>query len=128
MLKHITTSRLIYAAVSLGIALLIVWGATQAAPPIPKLFAQQDKLEHFLAFGALTLWITAFFGPRHIGLSSALAVLAGIGLELVQAFLIPTRSGSLMDLLASIAGVVACAAFVMICRSLIRSRRVSASA
>ena len=125
MTRFMTPKRLLLGAMSVGIALIIFWGATADIPPIPKLFSQQDKLEHVAAFGALTVWLAAFVGPRNWIYAAGIAALGAVGLELVQAFFIPTRSGDLPDLIASLFGVVAASAFIFYARLMIRSRRTS---
>ncbi|MAK60074.1 MAG: hypothetical protein CMK09_03755 [Ponticaulis sp.] len=108
---------------TLLLTILIVWGALRAAPPIPKFFDQQDKLEHILAFGALTLWLTALTGPRRWKLAGGLAVCAAIGLELAQTFLVASRQGSLPDLIASLIGIVLATLFVISVRHVIRNQK-----
>jgi len=121
----LSQSRVFYAGVSLFLVALIAWGATTAVPPIPKLFAQQDKLEHIMAFGALTLWLSVLFGTRNLVLVAGLAVLGSISLEWVQSALSATREGSWGDLLASLTGVALAVGFVMSARHFIRTRRVA---
>lgn len=123
MTDLMTPKRLFLGAVSLFIGGLILWGATADIPPIPKLFSQQDKLEHFAAFGALMLWLSAFLGPKNWMYAACIASSCAIGLELAQAFLVPTRTGDLPDLMASFAGVAASVGFIFYVRSTVRSRR-----
>ena len=117
----------IYGAVILLMVMVIAWGALQAAPPIPKLFSWQDKVEHFLAFSGLTLWLTALLRPSRIWIAAGLATLGAIVLEVAQTTLTSTRSGSVDDLLASIAGVVLAMAFVMFARHLSPVRSLKAA-
>ena len=76
--------RALYFAMPLAVAIVIAWGAFSSVPPIPKLFEQQDKVEHLLAFGALSFWLLAALGPRRTVLAACLSVGAAVGLELVQ--------------------------------------------
>lgn len=116
-------SRIIYAFGSLFIVGLIGWGALNAVPPIPKIFPEQDKLEHICAFGALTLWLSALLGPKRIALYGGLAFLAAVALEVAQGLLSPTRSGDFPDLIASTTGILLAIGFVQLARWLIQSRR-----
>lgn len=110
--------KLIFAAMTLGLCALIGWGALAVAPPIPKFFHHQDKLEHILAFAALTLWITATLGPRHVWKAAAIALAAAVSLELAQGLLSETRSASLADAVASTLGTGMAALFVSLARRL----------
>ncbi|MAP96449.1 MAG: hypothetical protein CMK07_16000 [Ponticaulis sp.] len=114
--------RALYFAMPLAVAIVIAWGAFSSVPPIPKLFEQQDKVEHLLAFGALSFWLLAALGPRRTVLAACLSVGAAVGLELVQHVLIPSRSGSLADLSASLMGIVGALVFVIGVRHVIRNR------
>lgn len=118
-------SRVFYAGVSLFLVALIAWGATTAVPPIPKFFAQQDKLEHIMAFGALTLWLSVLFGTRNLVLVAILCGFGGIALEWTQSTFSASREGSLGDLVASFCGVALAVMFVNFVRYFIRSRGVA---
>lgn len=117
-----TPRRLISIALTLGLTALIAWGALRAVPPIPKLFDQQDKLEHILAFGALTLWLIVMFGPRNMIFCAAFAAAGAVALELSQHFFATGREGSFFDGLASLTGIVLAVVFVKTVRYLIRSK------
>ena len=72
--------------------------------PIPQLFAQEDKLHHFIGFFALSFSCRlAFLHIRLLWLAIG-CVLAGLLIEYAQA-LIPLRTASLYDALANTAGV-----------------------
>ena len=101
-----------YFLVTLLIVALIGWGAMSAVPPIPKLFDQQDKLEHIMAFAALTLWLAAMMGPKRIIFCALIAFLGAFALELAQGLLSQTRTGSLFDLVASAVGILLAVLFV----------------
>ena len=118
-----TPKRLFLGAVSIFIGALILWGATADIPPIPKFFSAQDKLEHFAAFGALMLWLSAFVGPRNWPYAALIAVCCAVGLEVVQANFVASRSGDIPDLIASLSGVAASIGVIFYVRLMIRSRR-----
>ncbi|MFQ5478041.1 MAG: VanZ family protein [Candidatus Binatia bacterium] len=65
-----------------------------------------DKLVHFLVYAVLALCgCRGFQGARlTLGVSIALVVIGG-GLEVVQAEVVPGRSGDLFDACANLAGV-----------------------
>lgn len=110
----------LYLCVTLGLVALLAWGALQATPPLPKLFYNQDKLEHLLAFSALTLWLTAMFRPSRMKLAAMIAFAGAVTLELAQAMLTTTRLGSLADLIASSVGIWLATAFVVLMRQVMR--------
>ena len=95
-----------YSIANIALLALIGWGALAYAPPIPKIFEQQDKLEHFLAFGAFMMWLTAMVRPSRWKLSLGVAILAAAGLEIAQATLTSSRSGDLPDFIASCSGIL----------------------
>lgn len=122
-----TPRRLISIALTLGLTALIAWGALRAVPPIPKLFDQQDKLEHILAFGALTLWLIAMFGPRNWLLCAGFAAAGAVALELSQHFFAAGREGSFYDGIASLIGIVLAVVFVRSMRHAIERKRALAA-
>ena len=72
--------------------------------PIPELFAQEDKLHHFIGFFALAFSCRlAFLHIRLLWLAIG-CVLAGLLIEYAQA-LLPLRTASFYDALANTAGV-----------------------
>ena len=72
--------------------------------PIPQVFAQEDKLHHFIVFFALAFSCRlAFLHIRLLWLAIG-CVLAGLLIEYAQA-LMPLRTASLYDALANTAGV-----------------------
>ena len=72
--------------------------------PIPQVFAQEDKLHHFIGFFALAFSCRlAFLHIRLLWLAIG-CVLAGLLIEYAQA-LMPLRTASLYDALANTAGV-----------------------
>lgn len=114
----------VYSFIVLGLIALIGWGALRDVPPIPKLFAGQDKLEHFLAFGALMLWLAAFLRPTRWKFCFLLAVGLALGLELAQAAFSASRSASVADFAASLAGISLASVFIVVVRrSFTRSAR-----
>ena len=77
-------------------------GHTTVAPNV----ANGDKIGHFVAYGALSLWFLQLFrrAPQRAGACIGLIAL-GVTLEGVQSFL-PYRSFDPMDMLANACGVV----------------------
>lgn len=72
--------------------------------PIPQVFAQEDKLHHFIGFFALAFSCRlAFLHIRLLWLAIG-CVLAGLLIEYAQA-LMPLRTASFYDALANTAGV-----------------------
>lgn len=72
--------------------------------PIPQVFAQEDKLHHFIGFFALAFSCRlAFLHIRLVWLAIG-CVLAGLLIEYAQA-LLPLRTASFYDALANTAGV-----------------------
>ena len=72
--------------------------------PIPELFAQEDKLHHFIGFFALAFSCRLAFLPVKLHWIAIGCVLAGLLIEYAQA-LIPLRTASLYDALANTGGV-----------------------
>lgn len=72
--------------------------------PIPQVFAQEDKLHHFIGFFALAFSCRlAFLHIRLVWIAIG-CVLAGLLIEYAQA-LLPLRTASFYDALANTAGV-----------------------
>jgi VanZ family protein len=114
----------VYSLFLLGLIVLIGWGALRDVPPIPKLFSGQDKLEHFLAFSALMLWLAAFLRPSRWKSCFLLAVGMALGLELAQAAFSVSRTASIADFAASLAGITLASVFIVAARrSFTRSAR-----
>ena len=72
--------------------------------PIPELFAQEDKLHHFIGFFALAFSCRLAFLPVKLHWIAIGCVLAGVLIEYAQA-LMPLRTASFYDALANTAGV-----------------------
>lgn len=72
--------------------------------PIPELFAQEDKLHHFIGFFALAFSCRLAFLPIRLVWLAIGCVLAGLLIEYAQA-LLPLRTASFYDALANTAGV-----------------------
>jgi len=72
--------------------------------PIPQVFAQEDKLHHFMGFFALAFSCRLAFLPVKLHWIAIGCVLAGVLIEYAQA-LIPLRTASFYDALANTAGV-----------------------
>ncbi len=86
------------------LALLILYGTLNPQPPGPPLTGHTDKLVHFLAFGALSLVLSAF-SVMPIRMMVPLVVAYGGAIELVQ----PSfgRTAAWGDFWANNAGVAA---------------------
>lgn len=106
-----------------GLTALIVWGALRSVPPIPKLFDQQDKLEHVMAFGALTLWLHVMFGPRNWRMCILLAIFGAFMLEICQSLFAYGRSLSLLDFAASLTGIGLAAWFIYRARLYVHQKK-----
>ena len=72
--------------------------------PIPQVFAQEDKLHHFMGFFALAFSCRLAFLPVKLHWIAIGFVLAGVLIEYAQA-LITLRTASFYDALANTAGV-----------------------
>lgn len=72
--------------------------------PIPQVFAQEDKLHHFMGFFALAFSCRLAFLPVKLHWIAIGCVLVGVLIEYAQA-LIPLRTASFYDALANTAGV-----------------------
>jgi VanZ family protein len=81
------------------------WFAFSPQPPGLK-FKDADKVQHLLAFGALTLvtGLAMAHGLRQTVWASAWMLLFAIFIELVQSQL-PTRTADVMDVLADSVGI-----------------------
>jgi hypothetical protein len=71
--------------------------------PGPGLFPYSDKLVHFAVFG-LVAFLGRWLGLRSVWLGAVL-VLHAVVSEVVQATLLPARSGDPLDALADVLGV-----------------------
>ncbi|MDX2236141.1 MAG: hypothetical protein NW203_01120 [Hyphomonadaceae bacterium] len=101
------------AAAAMGLALLGLWTAI-ALPAPPQLFPQQDKLEHFLAFGALAALVSVH-ARRMAGRLAAIGALTLI-VEIGQAALTTTRQASWPDVFAGLLGVLFAAGAIQLWR------------
>ncbi|PAA44175.1 hypothetical protein CJU80_05695 [Pseudomonas fragi] len=72
--------------------------------PIPQVFAQEDKLHHFMGFFALAFSCRLAFLPVKLHWIAIGCVLIGVLIEYAQA-LIPLRTASFYDALANTAGM-----------------------
>ncbi|MGO4957651.1 hypothetical protein ACTQ49_10340 [Luteococcus sp. Sow4_B9] len=98
-------SRLRPALVGLALIALVFqcWALYSPSAGGSQPFPHADKLVHLLLFGGVA-WLFLLAGARRaaaLGLSAIHAVVS----EIVQWQLIPTRSGSALDLLADFAGI-----------------------
>lgn len=92
------------AAIVLLAAVIVAGGLL----PLPELAAAGgfDKLEHFVAYFALTLLGSGIVPPERLWLVAARAFALGLAVELLQASLTTTRTADWVDVLANGAGVL----------------------
>lgn len=117
----------LYTAFLVLLVALIAWGGLRDVPPVPKFFEGQDKLEHLMAFSALTLWLAALVRPSRWQLAAGLSAMAALLLEVAQGLFSVHRSASLGDLLASMIGIALAAAFILAMRRTLVSRSAARS-
>lgn len=73
--------------------------------PIPEVFAQEDKLHHFIGFVALSMSCRLAFLHVRLHWIALGCVITGLLIEYAQEFM-PLRSASLYDALANACGVL----------------------
>jgi VanZ family protein len=84
----------------------IALGSLLTLPPVAPDLPQGDKLQHLLAYGALTAWFAQITASARALLRHAAGfVLLGAGLEVLQS-LNPDRQFEFADMLANAAGVL----------------------
>lgn len=97
------TTRLLAAAVAIGLLVLISW--LSLAPPgalsAPRIW---DKAQHALAYFALAVPVGIAAGRSGLVLAFVACVAAGAGLESLQAVMAIGRDGSFWDALANAIG------------------------
>ena len=91
-----------------GFALMIGFGILAVVQPqfMPQADAPYDKVLHATIFGTVTLF--GVFSTRNFDTAMVIAsliVIAGMGVEIVQAF-IPGRSAGILDALANMSGAI----------------------
>jgi len=86
-------------ALTVGLSLVLLFSPQGVGDPV---FANADKVVHYLLFALLASTVRWRFGARQrlLWLVFAYAVLS----EVIQAALLPGRSGDVVDVLADIAG------------------------
>jgi VanZ family protein len=88
----------------LVVVVIALMAAGLSPHPLPQVFAQQDKLHHLLGFAAMA-WAFKRAFPRTRGLLVlGLGTGAALLIELAQLW-VPTRTASVLDFAAGIAGV-----------------------
>lgn len=92
----------IWASVGWILVLLVVYLSLVPNPPAPVMFDHADKLEHALAYAALSFWFCQLYGRLRV-----IVALAGLGiaLEYVQGWT-GYRSFDVLDMLADGVGVL----------------------
>ncbi|MDX9769911.1 MAG: VanZ family protein [Tenuifilaceae bacterium] len=98
---------------------IIILATTLPSSSIPKSSLLQiphfDKLVHFVQFFVLALFILSErnslkqqgkLANRAIAFALSISIAYGLIIELLQYFLLPTRSGSLYDFMANVLGAI----------------------
>lgn len=93
----------------LWIAALVAVIVLSLIPPPPmRVPAGTDKLEHFLAYAALSAYAAMLFARRRMqALVAAGLIVLGVGLEVAQATLTDSRMADSADAFANTLGVLA---------------------
>jgi VanZ family protein len=93
-------------------AIAVFWTAVVftfvcAVAPVPDrlMMADQDRIEHFIAFFTLTLLAVAAYPRRALAVTGMKLLAFGTVIEIVQALPIVGREGDLADLLADGAAI-----------------------
>jgi VanZ family protein len=96
----------IWLTIAWGLVLLVVYLSLTPHPPEPVSFDNADKLEHALAYAALSFWFCHIYRSASSRLI-VIAALVGLGvvLEFVQGWT-GYRTFDVMDMLADSAGVL----------------------
>ena len=97
--------RLLAAALLAGLLALVTHVSLQPGTGAPPMFPQVDKLQHFGAYFAVAA--LAVPALRHVIAALALAVIWGIGLEVLQETVAADRDASGLDALANSLGALA---------------------
>lgn len=105
MLKRLIQMPFWFRALPLTAVCLCIIFAGLRSQPIPEVFAQEDKVHHFIGFLALSLSCRLAFQHVKLRWIAWGCVLTGILIEYAQEF-IPLRTASLYDALANTFGVV----------------------
>lgn len=92
-----------------AIALLVLAILAGSLLPMPRLATADglDKLEHFLAYGALALLASGIVVPERLWISMARCFALGVAVELLQGYVVTGRSADWADLVANALGVLA---------------------
>jgi VanZ family protein len=98
--------RRLWLAAVLAFAAFIAWSSLAPTPPVsaPSL---SDKLQHFVAYLALTLLASGIAMPGRLWLTAFRCFLLGGFLEIAQGLLTTTRQAEWGDLAANTAGILA---------------------
>jgi hypothetical protein len=101
LLIHVTLGVLSGLAMALAAYLLI---APDVGPP--PVFPFQDKIFHAVAFAALTGPAVLVLPRRYVGFWVTHMIALGAGIEIVQSLGDTERSGSVLDFLADLVGIL----------------------
>ena len=106
----ITRFRYLFLLLALGWAVLIFYFSSKPGMAMPPLFSGQDKLVHFIAYGALGFFVmgsmkTTSFGyrPGQALLAIALVTIYGV-LDEIHQHSVPGRVTDIYDVMADVAG------------------------
>lgn len=122
MSRFLTTRWIRVSALFVSLVLAACIGVLSLAPPTEGpgfflfSFEVSDKVQHFIAYLALTGPLGVTLGPRRTIHAIVIAVGYGICLELAQAFTTDDRQGSTLDALANAGGAALGAVIVRLAR------------
>ncbi len=103
MLRRLRYRRLWLALGVLMVVALIVVGLTPGVPGLG--FRGADKLEHLLAYLAVTAWFGSLFERSGYPLLALAMIALGIGIEFSQESMALGRRGDVLDAVANTLGV-----------------------
>lgn len=115
--------RVLAACAALVCAVLIAILSLEATSAKPR-FQWSDKVQHFIAYMALTAPLTIAAGRRRVWLAITASGLYGVALEFAQGALTDNRVPSILDAIANVAGAATGAAIAVICIRFVSLRRI----
>ena len=100
-------------ALGLLLTLLVIVVCLVPQRDLPRMNIS-DKIEHALAYVALTLWFGGLFRPRSYGWIALWMLVLGAGIEIAQGLMGLGRTADIRDFYADAAGVAAGLALALI--------------